>query len=155
MRTFSLYSNSITKDMLLFDSYGDSGYGSVTGKLKALNIASSYLYVFEDTIVHKKDENWIPPEWVLFKSYHNGQIIESIPAGEQSLSIRHLFDNKFIPKDRQLTMVLSPLFINEDQYGLLLSEVDPGYFHYIKSLAAHLCTAMKILRLVRDKGEKD
>ncbi|MDE7279784.1 MAG: substrate-binding domain-containing protein [Oscillospiraceae bacterium] len=36
-------SNSITKDMLLFDSYDDLGYGSVTDKLTRLNVASSYI----------------------------------------------------------------------------------------------------------------
>ena len=152
MRTFSLYSNSITKDMLLFDSYDDSGYGSVAYKLMDLNLKSSYLYVFEDTIVHKNGQKWFPPAKVLFKSYHNGKVVEEIPAGKQSLSVRHLFDHEYIPTDRRLTMVLSPLFLNEDHYGLLLCEIDPGYFHYINSLVAHLCAAMKILRLIRDKG---
>ena len=151
MRKFSLYTNSITKDLLLFDSYDDSGYFSVTGKLRDLNIRSSYLYIFEDTIVHKKGQKWEPPASVLFKSYHNGQTMEAIPADKQPLSIRRLFDHKYIPKDRRFTMVLSALFLNEDQYGLLLCELDPSYFYYINSLVTHICAGMKILRLIHDK----
>ncbi|MCH5350315.1 MAG: substrate-binding domain-containing protein, partial [Oscillospiraceae bacterium] len=151
MKTLSMYSSLITKDLLLFDSYDDSGYGSITGKLRALNIRSSYLYVFEDAIVHKDGQKWYPPETVLFKSYHNEQALETFSDGDQTLSVRQLLDHKYIPKDRRLTMVLSALFFKEDHYGLLLCELDPGYFHYINSLVSHLCAAMKILRLMRDK----
>ena len=153
MKKFSMYSGLITKDLLIFDSFDDSAYSSVTGKLRALNIKSSYLYVFENTIVHKNGEKWTPPESVLFKSYHNGQDLEEFFDEDQKLGIRHLFDHGYIPKDRRFTMVLFPLFLNEEQYGLLLCELDPDYFHYINSLVSHLCAAMKILRLIRDKGE--
>ena len=60
MRTFFLHSNSITKDMLLFDSFDDSGYTTVTGKLMALNVRSSYLYLFEDTIFVRFYGQWCP-----------------------------------------------------------------------------------------------
>lgn len=152
MRTFFLHSNSITKDMLLFDNFDDSGYTTVTGKLMALNVRSSYLYLFEDPITHKNEQKWYPPAKVLFKTYHNDGVVGVMPAGEQSLSIRRLLDHKYIPKDRRLTMVLSALFLNENHYGLLLCEIDPGYFHYIKSIVAQLCAAMKILRIIQDKG---
>ena len=144
-------SNSITKDMLLFDSYDDSGYGSVTDKLIRLNMRSSYIYVFEDTIVHKNGQKWEPPARVLLKSYHNDDFSEIIPTEEQELSIRHLFNHRYIPKDRQLTMVLSAIFLNEDHYGLFLCELEDDYFYYVSSLAAQLCAAMKILRLIQDK----
>ncbi|MCH5193104.1 MAG: GGDEF domain-containing protein [Oscillospiraceae bacterium] len=144
-------SNSITKDMLLFDSYDDSGYGSVTDKLIRLNMRSSYIYVFQDTIVHKNGQKWEPPAKVLLKSYHNGDFSEIIPAEEQELSVRHLFNHKYIPQDRQLIMVLSPIFLNEDHYGLFLCELEDDYFYYVSSLSAQLCAAMKIIRLIQDK----
>ncbi|MCH5348168.1 MAG: GGDEF domain-containing protein [Oscillospiraceae bacterium] len=144
-------SNSITKDMLLFDSYDDSSYGSVTDKLTRLNMKSSYIYVFQDTITHKNGQLWEPPAKVLLKSYHNGDVSEIIPTEDQELSIRHLFNHQYIPTDRQLTMVLSAIFLNEDHYGLFLSEIEDEYFYYVSSLAAQLCAAMKILRLIQDK----
>lgn len=144
-------SNSITKDMLLFDSYDDSGYGSVTDKLTRLNMDSSYLYVFQDTITHKNGQEWIPPAKVLLKSYHNGNRSEIIPTEEQEISVRHLFNHKYIPDDRRVTMVLSAIFLNADHYGLFLCELDFDYFYYISSLSAQLCAAMKILRLIQDK----
>lgn len=145
-------SNSITKDMLLFDSYDDSGYGSVTDKLTRLNVASSYIYIFPETITHKKDEEWAPPSRVLLKSYHNKDKWEVIPPEEQEISIKHLFRNKYIPDDRRFTMVLSAIFLNADHYGLFLCELDYEYFYYISALSAQLCAAMKILRLIQDKA---
>ncbi|MDE6599333.1 MAG: GGDEF domain-containing protein [Oscillospiraceae bacterium] len=144
-------SNSITKDMLLFDSYDDQGYGSVTDKLTRLNVASSYIYIFPETITHKKDEEWLPPPRVLLKSYHNADKWEVVPTEEQELSIRNLFNHKYIPTDRRFTMVLSAIFLNADHYGLFLCELEYEYFYYISSLSAQLCAAMKILRLIQDK----
>ncbi len=144
-------SNSITKDMLLFDSYDDKGYGSVTDKLMRLNIASSYIYIFPETLSNRKDEKWLPPSKVLLKSYHNKDVAEIVPLEEQEISIRHLFDHKYIPKDRRVTMILSSIFLNVDHYGLFLCELEYEYFYYISSLSAQLCAAMKILRLIQDK----
>lgn len=144
-------SNSITKDMLLFDSYDDEGYGSVTDKLLRLNMASSYLYVFNDTITHSSKEEWVPPSKVLLKSYHNNDVMEVINSEEQEISIRNLFNHKYIPTDRRVTMVLSAIFLNADHYGLFLCELEYDYFYYITSLTAQLCAAMKILRLIQDK----
>ncbi|MCM1382683.1 MAG: diguanylate cyclase, partial [Muribaculaceae bacterium] len=144
-------SNSITKDMLLFDSYDDEGYGSVSDKLMRLNMDSSYLYVFPDTVTLKSKEEWIPPSRVLLKSYHNKDVMEVIPAEEQEISVRNLFNHKYIPTDRRVTMVLSAIFLNADHYGLFLCELDYDYFYYISSLTAQLCAAMKILRLIQDK----
>ncbi|MBD5145857.1 MAG: GGDEF domain-containing protein [Ruminococcus sp.] len=144
-------SNSITKDMLLFDSYDDQGYGSVTDKLTRLNVASSYIYIFPETITHKKDEEWVPPPRVLLKSYHNADKWEIVPTEEQELSIRNLFNHSYIPTDRRFTMVLSAIFLNADHYGLFLCELEYEYFYYISALSAQLCAAMKILRLIQDK----
>lgn len=144
-------SNSITKDMLLFDSYDDEGYGSVTDKLSRLNMASSYLYVFPDTITLSSDEEWLPPSRVLLKAYHNRDVMEVIPKEEQEISVRNLFNHRYIPTDRQVTMILSTIFLNTDHYGLFLCELEYDYFYYISSLTAQLCAAMKILRLIQDK----
>ncbi|MGN0675102.1 MAG: GGDEF domain-containing protein [Oscillospiraceae bacterium] len=144
-------SNSITKDMLLFDSYDDSGYGSVTDKLARLNMASSYIYIFPETLTHKKEQTWLPPSKVLLKSYHNKDIAETVPVEDQEISIRHLFNHRYIPTDRRFTMILSAIFLNADHYGLFLCELEYDYFYYISSLSAQLCAAMKILRLIQDK----
>lgn len=144
-------SNSITKDMLLFDSYDDSGYGSVTDKLMRLNMNSSYLYVFSETITHKSDQQWLPPTKVLLKSYHNKDVSEVLPVTEQEISVQHLFNHRYIPDDRRVTMVLSAIFLNADHYGLFLCELEFDYFYYISSLSAQLCAAMKIIKLIQDK----
>lgn len=144
-------SNSITKDMLLFDSYDDSGYGSVTDKLTRLNVSSSYVYIFPETITLSKDEKWVPPPKVLLKSYHNGDKWEIVSPEEQEISVKSLFNHSYIPQDRRFTMVLSAIFLNADHYGLFLCELEYEYFYYISSLSAQLCAAMKILRLIQDK----
>lgn len=145
-------SNCITKDMLLFDSYDDLGYGSVSDKLMRFNMmASSYIYIFQEVITHRKEHEWVPPSKVLLKSYHINDFYETVPAEEQEISVRHLFNHRYMPKDRRFTMVLSPIYLNADHYGLFLCETELDYFHYINSLLAQLSAAIKILKLIQDK----
>ncbi|MBP1561188.1 MAG: GGDEF domain-containing protein [Oscillospiraceae bacterium] len=144
-------SNSITKDMLMFDSYDDMGYGSVTDKLMRLNMKSSYIYVFPDQLIHRKDDKWLPPSRVLLKSYHNGDFMEVVPKEEQEIPTRNLFNHRYIPDDRRVTMILSPIFLNAEHYGLFMCELEYDYFYYVNSLSAQLCAAMKIIRLIQDK----
>ncbi len=144
-------SNSIAKDMLMFDSYDDSSYGSVTDKLVRLHMNSSYLYLFENTLYHYKDDEFALPPNILLKSYHNNEKVEVLPPDEQIIGIPYIFNNRYMPDDRRYTMVVSPIFVNASYYGIFVCELEYEYFYYINSLTAQLCAAMKIIRLIQDK----
>ncbi len=54
--------NSITRDMLVFEAYDDRAYLTVTDKLTRLHMTASYLISYESAIVNQKTDRWKLPE---------------------------------------------------------------------------------------------
>jgi diguanylate cyclase (GGDEF)-like protein len=57
-----------------------------------------------------------------------------------------------LPDDRRYTMVISPLYSALEQYGLLISEVDPDYFDFVKPITNQLFSAIKIIHLLKEQA---
>ena len=145
-------SNAILKDMLFYTSYDDSTYGSVSDKLMRLTgMKSSYIYTFQDVPVYTGKTKWIPPSRIYLKSFHNKNQCFIVPREQQEIHINEIFTHSFIPDDRRFTMVLSPVSLNTDHYGLFLCELNDDSFYYINPLITQLSGAMKIIRLIQDK----
>ncbi|MCD8095396.1 MAG: GGDEF domain-containing protein [Ruminococcus sp.] len=141
--------NSITRDMLVFEAYDDRSYQSVVDKLTRLHMTASYLYSYEPAIINRKSDEWKFPEYMQLKSYHNGNEAIQLDPKEQSMRSDELFTNEYMPTDKRFTMVVSPLFSNEEHYGLLMCEIEHEYFHYIQSVTVQLCAALKIITLMK------
>ena len=45
-------------------------------------------------------------------------------------------------------MVVFPLYMNEEQYGVMVFELENEYFPYIYSITPQICTAIKLINLV-------
>lgn len=144
----SWQTNSITRDMLVFEAYDDCAYQSVVDKLTRLHMISSYLFSYEPAIVNRKNDIFKLPEYLRLKSYHNKSEAIVLAPEEQPVRSDQLFSNKYLPQDRRYTMVVSPLFSNEEHYGLLMCEIEHEYFHYIQSVTVQLCAALKIITLM-------
>ncbi len=144
--------NSITRDMLVFDSYDDQSYFSVIDKLQRLHMTASYLIAYEPAVINRKNDRWKLPDTLYLKAYHNQSEAIQLPQDKQMLRPDELFSNPYIPKDRQYTLVVSPLFSNEEHYGLLMCEIEHEYFHYIQSVTVQLCAALKILTLMKQQA---
>ena len=147
----TVLTNSITRDMLVFDAYDDEAYRSVVDKLKRLNVTSSYLYVYDKAAEHHKDQRWELPEGIKLKSYHNMGEPQLLPPEEQIIERHELFSNKYFVHDRRCTMICLPLFTNEEHYGLLVCEMEHEHFNFLPSIMVQLCAAMKMLMVMKNQ----
>lgn len=143
--------NSITRDMLVFEAYDDRAYQTVVDKLTRLHMTASYLFSYEPAIINGKEEVWKTPEILKLKAYHNGGEAIQLPPEKQSIRGTELFSNPYLPNDRRYTLVVSTLFSNEEHYGILLCELEHEYFHYIQSVTVQLCAALKIITLMKQQ----
>ncbi len=144
----SWMTNSLTRDMLMFVG-DDKCYGTISEKLSAISMGSSYIFSFNEPIRHLMGQEWIPPEKTYVKSYHNGNEVYIVPAEKQQIDTSDIFRNEFLPQKRQYSMVLSALYSNEDQYGLWLCELDYRHFYYIAPITVQLCAAINTMHLIR------
>ncbi|SDA11148.1 diguanylate cyclase (GGDEF) domain-containing protein [Ruminococcus sp. YE71] len=141
--------NSITRDMLVFEAYDDEAYRSVVDKLLRVHMTSSYLFSYEPAIVNRKNDTFRLPEKLYLKSYHNLGDSVLLPPEEQAVAPEELFSNKYLPNDRRYTMIVTPLFSNEEHYGLLMCEIEHEYFNYITSVTVQLCAALRIITMMK------
>lgn len=154
LRTNLTYSNflisNINKDMMINSNDEEKSFFSIVKNLYRVNFKSSYIYVFQQPVVHYQYDEWIMPKNLYLKSYHVGKGLHRVEPPEQQVSVYHCISNRYMPRDRRYTVVMVPLFSNEEQYGLFICELDYNHFSQIYSVAPQICSAIKMTRLVKE-----
>ncbi|MGN0641993.1 MAG: diguanylate cyclase [Huintestinicola sp.] len=144
--THFLISN-ITKDMTIYGSDEEKCYFSIVNNLYRIHMASSYIYTYSEPIIHTNKMEWRLPETIQLKAYHDGDRLTALTGDAQQILSSDFFCNDHTPTRRR-TMIVSPLFMNEEQYGIIVSELEYEYFPYIYSVTPQICTAIKLTKLV-------
>ncbi len=139
--------NNIAKDMTVQCSDEEKSYFSIVNNLYRTHMNSSYIYTYADPVVHTKAMEWQLPSRLYLKAYHDGETLTAVKKEAQMLDSLACISNDFTP-DRRRTVILFPLFLNEEHYGVIVSEIEYEYFSYIYSVAPQICTAIKLTRLV-------
>ena len=139
--------NNITKDMTVEGNDEEKRYFSIVHNLYRTHMNSSFIYTYADPVVHTKTMEWQRPAHLYLKSYHDGETLTAVKKDSQIIDSLDCICNEFTP-DRRRTVILFPLFMNEEHYGVIVSEIEYEYFSYIYSVAPQICTAIKLTRLV-------
>lgn len=145
--THFLISN-ITKDMTIYGNDVEKCFFAVVNNLYRAHIDSSYIYVYEEPVIHSAKSSWILPDTVLLRAYHDGDKLATVKGEAQKISSYAILDNMYTPSDKRRTMVVFPLYMNEEQYGVMVYELENEYFPYIYSITPQICTAIKLSNLV-------
>lgn len=147
-------SNSIARDMLVYGENSDQSFSTVSDKLIRLGFKSAYLYAMESPFINKDKgawHDWRIPDKMLLKSffYDDGQPPRSVKGKKQEISAMKLFDNPYIQQDKRHTLLLNLIFINEEQLGILLCEIESRKLQYMNSVNAQLGSALKIIHMLK------
>lgn len=140
--------NTMTGDIFILDSEEKISYDLALAKLQNLGIRSAYLYTFEDMIRQVKGDTWEMPKTVMLKALCNSRGARVIPLEKQAMRINRLLYNMYLPKNRRMTMVVSPLFSGEEQYGVLLTDLSYESLNVVAPIASQLSAALKSLHLI-------
>lgn len=139
--------NNIAKDMTVDGSDEEKSYFSIVNNLYRTHMNSSYIYTYAEPVVHTRTMEWKLPQRLYLKAYHDGETLTAVKKEAQMIDSLDCISNDFTP-DRRRTVILFPLFLNEEHYGVIVSEIEYEYFSYIYSVAPQICTAIKLTRLV-------
>lgn len=145
--THFLISN-ITKDMTIYGNDEEKCFFAIVNNLYRVHMDSSYIYTYEKPVFHSSKSEWRLPEMIYLKAYHDGDRLTAVTGEAQKYDRYALLNNDCTPNDRRRTMVVAPLFMNEEQYGVIVCELDNRYFTYIYSITPQICTAIKLTNLV-------
>ena len=145
--THFLISN-ITKDMTIYGNNAEKCFYAVVNNLYRAHIDRSYIYVYEEPIIHSAKSRWVLPDTVLLKAYHDRDKLATVSGEAQKISSSSILSNMYTPPDSRRTMVVFPLYMNEEQYGVMVFELENEYFPYIYSITPQIGTAIKLTNLV-------
>ncbi|MBQ5332892.1 MAG: GGDEF domain-containing protein [Oscillospiraceae bacterium] len=145
--THFLISN-ITKDMTIYGNNVEKCFFAVVNNLYRAHVDSSYIYVYEEPVVHGAKSSWVLPDTVLLKAYHDGDKLSTVTGEAQKISSSAILDNMYTPAEKRRTTVVFPLYMNEEQYGVMVFEMENEFFPYIYSITPQICTAIKLINLV-------
>ena len=139
--------NNIAKDMTINGNDEEKCYFSIVNNLYRTHMRSSYIYTYAEPVIHTNTMEWIRPKYLYLKSYHDGECLTAVKNEAQRIDSLSCITNDFTP-DRRRTVILFPLFMNEEHYGVIACEIEFEYYSYIYSIAPQICTAIKLTRLV-------
>lgn len=153
MEEISQRINTMTGDMFIIESEDDISYELALAKLPGLGIRSVYLYTYQELIRHNRHDLWQMPKKLLLKALCRDGHAEALPVEKQLIRTDKLLHNEFIERQERVTMVISPLFSGEEQYGVLLSEISYDDFSVIVPVTYQLSAALKSLLLIEQQQQ--
>lgn len=141
------------RDMLQFEKGNDLSYTSMLDNLGWLNIENAYVYMFKNPIMHLEKEQFHPPKGLYLKAVLRQGEVFSIPAMQQKVALKDIFDNSHMPAQERRSYVCMPFFSNEMLYGLLLCDLTEEVFLNGEFLLNHMSSAAKMILLLQSNEQ--
>ncbi|MBE6853947.1 MAG: GGDEF domain-containing protein [Ruminococcus sp.] len=144
------YANSIIGNMIDSFQTNSKTQLNIMQSLKAMNIRSSYLYLHENTVISKSRYDYVQPAYEMLSSCHIGDKFRSFSKGKKVKS-QYLFRNDYMP-DSRFTFIASPVFCSEENYGLLLLDIDTDDYNFYNSIiTSQLSYAIKLRNMLEEQ----
>ncbi len=139
--TYYLISN-ITKDMVLENVSREQSFSSVMNNLSRIHLRSSYIYTYGYAIHTEKSENFVLPKYVNLRCFHVDDDITLLPPEDGQLRSYKVFNNAFVTDERH-TFVAIPLYLKEEQFGIIMCETHIRYYPVLYALSPQVSLAIK------------
>ena len=142
----------ITRDTLLSSGNEKQCFSLIMEKLYRNNgFQSSYIYLYDKPVQQLPDGTWLIPDFVLFQACMLDGKTTVFSGDDRILPSSMIFQNKYTPNTRRHTLTITPIFTNEVQHGLFVSETSLKNFNQIYSTTLQLGTSMKFIDLMHQQ----
>jgi diguanylate cyclase (GGDEF)-like protein len=132
----------ISRDMINHLSSDKEFYHSTLGRLSALGLQCSYLYVFEKPIRHLPGDPWPIPQQMYLAAYHEGSKVVAFEEDERPVLTAENGIGSYHNGD-QNTLSIFCLFSGEMQYGILVTEITLENFDLSYLISMQIGNALK------------
>ena len=145
--------NQQTGDIFLMSSDADIPYEQLLGGLYSVGFKKSFLYLFQRGINNTADKMLKCPKSILLKAMSDSNGIRAMSDEQQLLRTELLFTNEFAESDNRRTMVVFPLFVGADLYGMLVNELEASYLSDVSTIAFQLSVTLKSLIMIEEQNK--
>ena len=140
-------------EVFLNEGGSEIPYESLLGGLYGLGFEKSLLYLFQGNIKNRGENNWKVPASILLKAYSEGKDIKTPSEELQLLRTEYIFENEFVDDSKRRTMIVAPLFVGENVYGLLVIELPVQYSISVSSIASQLSVTLRSLFMMEEQNK--
>lgn len=140
-------------EVFLIENESEIPYEHLLGSFSGIGFDKSLLYLFQGNVKNNGEFNWMPPASILLKAILDEDGIRSLPEEQQLLRTESVFENEFITGDKRRTMVVSPLFVGANIYGLLVNQLDMSSSYSISSAATQLSVTLRSLFMIEEQNK--
>ena len=142
----------ITRDTLISSGNEKLCFSLIMDKLyKTSGFQSSYIYLYDKPVMQLPNGTWQIPDFVLFQACMLDGKATVFSGDDRILPSSMIFQNKYTPNNRRHTLTITPIFTNEIQHGLFVSETPLKNFSQVYSTTLQLGTSMKFMDLMRQQ----
>lgn len=143
----------ISRDMASnLDSLKDMYYNAIS-KIKVLEIGDAYIFLADETIVHRKNEKWECPKELRLVAYtENGQISAFDPEKAPVVSKDNVINNYIKGNgDVPYKATVLNLCSGESQYGIIVAKLSAADVLSLYCAAVQISSALKSCELAREQ----
>ena len=141
----------ITRDTLTYSDDEESCFKLIMEKLEESHFDSSFIYIYEDPVMLMPNGSWKIPKTLYLQACDDNGMITYLSGDSRLISSDKVFNNEYTPKDRRRTMVITPLFTNNIQYGLFIGEIDIKFFGNIYPTTLQLAMSLNFISLMKQQ----
>ena len=140
-------------DVFLIDNQTEIPYEQLLGSLNGIGFKKSMLYLFQGNVKNHGAFGWTPPASILLKAISDENGLRSLPDEQQLLRTESIFENEFVTANERCTMIVSPLFVGSDLYGLLVNELEMSNSFSVSSAATQLSVTLRSLFMIEEQNK--
>lgn len=139
--------NSIVNDVIITGETNDKAFYPVMKRLSSIGFKRSYLLLFESPVMHNDNSPWTPPDTIYLKFSQTNDNIKYYTHNPR-IQISDLFRSNYISAPDSSSLVINPLFSNEELYGILICDITPELYKFMDKAAVQVSTAIKYSNLL-------
>ena len=143
---------NFVKDTLNFTYGNDQSYEGIMTTLLSVGIQNACVYIYDTPVVHLEQDEFELPGYVRVKAALVKGKKHIVPFNRQYLTLRHLFDHSFLPKEKWI-MVLMPLYFGDTLYGSIQLDLTDIIFRNAEFLANQFATTARMIRILQQNNE--
>jgi diguanylate cyclase (GGDEF)-like protein len=127
----------------------------IINELLNIGIKSSYIFLYPREIIHNTTEKWKKPKHLEPIMIYNENGAARVSPRRNAILTEELLSNPYLPKNRRWTLTLNPLFFMEEQFGIILCELDLRNSYNYETLSLQISCVLKISSLIRAREKAE
>lgn len=139
----------------LFNMSADSriAYENLIDGFTTVGFTQSYIYLFQGNVKSTAESVWKMPNSMLLRALCDNDGARVLPEEQQLIRTNKLFTNEFVDQSERNTMIIHPLFVGDEMYGMFLVETDYVNFDNVSPVAHQLSVTLQSLFLIESQNE--